>query len=306
MTEEPPRTFRKDFKRFFIRGLAVLLPSVLTLWILVKAYQFIDLAIAQPINAGIRTAMIEIAVRWPAFESVFVPDDSVINQEVIRRVAASESSATVTAVRHDILSAEINSWWSSWSLYLDWIGILVAVVGVYVAGRLVGGFLGRHIYRRLERLITSVPLFKQIYPYVKRIVDFLFSEDKSIKFSRVVIVQYPRKGIWSVGLVTGETMRAIQAESGEAITVFIPSSPTPFTGYTITVPRSEALELPISIDEALLFTISGGVLVPEHQAIIESSTGSSEQREITNPPTPGEKATGSQHEPDSDPGGAPS
>jgi len=99
-------------------------------------------------------------------------------------------------------------------------------------------------------------------------------------------------------------MRAIQAESGEAITVFIPSSPTPFTGYTITIPRSEAIELPISIDEALLFTISGGVLVPEHQEIIESSTGSSEQREITNPPTPGGEATGSQHEPDSDPGGA--
>ena len=304
MTEEPPRTFRKDFKRFFIRGLAVLLPSVLTLWILVKAYQFIDLAIAQPINAGIRTAMVQIAVRWPAFESVFVPDDSVINQELIRRVAASESYATVPAVRHDILSAEINAWWSSWALYLDWIGILVAVVGVYVAGRLVGGFLGRHIYRRLERLITSVPLFKHIYPYVKRIVDFLFSEDKAIKFSRVVIVQYPRKGIWSVGLVTGETMRAIQAESGEAITVFIPSSPTPFTGYTITIPRSEAIELPISIDEALLFTISGGVLVPEHQEIIETATGSSELREITNPPTPGKKATGPQHEPDSDPGGA--
>ena len=293
MTDEPPRTFRKDFKRFFIRGLAVLLPSVLTLWILVKAYQFIDLAIAQPINAGIRTSMVEVAVRWPAMERFFIPDATVIDMEVIRREVASDHWATTASVRHELLRIEISSWWSAWALYLDWIGILVAVVGVYVAGRLVGGFLGRHIYRRLERIITAVPLFKQIYPYVKRIVDFLFSEDKAIKFSRVVVVQYPRKGIWSVGLVTGETMRAIQTESGEAITVFIPSSPAPFTGYTITVPKCDAYELPVSIDEALLFTISGGVLIPEHQAILDSATGGQASVKITNPPTPGPKDPGS-------------
>lgn len=301
MTEEPPRTFRRDFKRFFIRGLAVLLPSVLTLWILVKAYQFIDLAIAQPINAGLRKFMVELAVRWPAFERLFIPEESVIPQEVIRRVAASEQDATASAVRHDLVSTEIAVWWDSWALYLDWIGILVAVIGVYVAGRLVGGFLGRQIYRQIERVITAVPLFKQIYPYVKRIVDFLFSEDKTIKFSRVVIVQYPRKGIWSVGLVTGDTMRAIQAESGDAITVFIPSSPTPFTGYTITIPRSEALEVPISIDEALLFTISGGVLIPEHQTITGATQEDSVPREITNPPTPGHESLGQKKNPESDP-----
>jgi len=283
MTEETPRTFRKDFRRFFIRGLAVLLPSVLTLWILVKAYQFIDLAIAQPINASIRTSMVEVAVRWEPMERIFIPDESTIPTEVARRITGADPTATTAGVQREFVRDRIDTWWSDWSLYLDWIGILVAVIGVYLAGRLVGGFLGRRIYRHLERLITAVPLFKQVYPYVKRIVDFLFSEDKVIKFSRVVVVEYPRKGIWSVGLVTGETMRSIKSESGEAITVFIPSSPTPFTGYTITVPRDSAHELPISIDEALLFTISGGVLVPEHQAMPQAA-GAPVQ--ITNPPTP--------------------
>ena len=66
---------------------------------------------------------------------------------------------------------------------------------------------------------------------------------------------------------TGSTMRSIEKSSGDAVTIFIPSSPTPFTGYTITVPRDEVRELPISIDEALRFTISGGVLVPPKEEI---------------------------------------
>ena len=66
MPDASPKTFRADFKRFFGRGLAVLLPSVLTLWILVKAYQFVDSAIAQPINSGIRAGIAETADRWPA------------------------------------------------------------------------------------------------------------------------------------------------------------------------------------------------------------------------------------------------
>jgi uncharacterized membrane protein len=84
----------------------------------------------------------------------------------------------------------------------------------------------------------------------------------------VVIVEYPRKGIWSLGLMTGETMRVIEAVAGvECVTVFIPSSPTPFTGYTLTVPRDSVIELPISLDEALRFVVSGGVLVPPSQTI---------------------------------------
>ena len=71
MTEAQPRTFRSDFKRFFLRGLAVLLPSVLTLWILVKAYQFVDSAIAQPINSGIRFSLVEASLQWPAFQEIF-------------------------------------------------------------------------------------------------------------------------------------------------------------------------------------------------------------------------------------------
>jgi hypothetical protein len=81
----------------------------------------------------------------------------------------------------------------------------------------------------------------------------------------VVLVQYPRKGIWTIGLHTGGAIRKIDDMIGECVTVFIPSSPTPFTGYTIIVPKEDVIDAPLTIDEALRFVVSGGVLVPEHQ-----------------------------------------
>ena len=267
------KTFGADFKRFFGRGLAVLLPSVLTLWILVKAYQFVDSAIAQPINSGIRAGIAEAADHWPVIGERFVPDEREITAEIGIRSGEKGENADPVAIRRELTRKEVSEWWNEHALALDWIGILVAVLSVYFAGRLLGGFLGRRVQRRLERIITSVPIFKQVYPYVKQVVDFLFSDDKPIKFNRVVAVEYPRRGIWAVGLVTGSSMRSIEEESGESLTIFIPSSPTPFTGYTITVPHKEVHELPISIDEALRFTISGGVLVPPRESIPDRDEG---------------------------------
>ena len=80
MAHDQSRTFAADFKRFFGRGLGVLLPSVLTLWILVKAYQFVDLAIAQPINGGIRAGVAEGAEHWPTLGSPFLPTEEQVDE----------------------------------------------------------------------------------------------------------------------------------------------------------------------------------------------------------------------------------
>jgi uncharacterized membrane protein len=265
MTTNPAaRTFSSDFKRFFLRGLVVLLPSVLTLWIVVKAYQFVDNTIAEPINGWVRVGMIQVATAWEPLRLEFDPSVRAIDAEIETAVAAGNAPATRSKVRADLRAVNIRQWWDDhW--YLDLIGLVVAIIAVYVAGRLLGGFFGRHIYRRLENFITALPVFKQVYPYVKQVVDFLFSDERPIKFNRVVVLEYPRKGIWSVGFLTGDTMKSIARESGDAVTVFIPSSPTPFTGYTITVPRSEVIELPITVEEAIRFAVTGGVLIPGHQ-----------------------------------------
>ena len=248
----------------------MLLPTVLTLWILVKAYEFIDGAIAQPINGGIRIVIDKATPHVEMLDLNFQPTDAAVDAEFARREAAGLINQTDPKVRHDLRVQAIDAWWHArW--YMNYIGIIVAILAVYIAGRLLGGFLGRRLYARLEGLLTSIPLVKQVYPYVKQVVDFLISDDKPIQFNRVVMVEYPRRGIWSIGLVTGTPMRVVQEhvkpKEGPTITVFIPSSPTPFTGYTIAVPKDSVIELPITIDEALRFTISGGVLVPDHQTV---------------------------------------
>lgn len=269
MTSNPSaRTFSSDFKRFFVRGLVVLLPSVLTLWIVVKAYQFVDNAIAEPINGWVRVSMIHISSAWPPMRQYFDADHETIEAEYAAQTKAGVRNVKRDKIRADLRAANVRNWWRErW--YLNFIGIIVAIIAVYVAGRLLGGWFGRAIYRRLERFITALPVFKQVYPYVKQVVDFLFSDERPLKFNRVVVVEYPRKGIWSVGFLTGNTMRSIAGEAGDAVTIFVPSSPTPFTGYTITVPRSEVLELPISVEEAIRFAVTGGVLIPDHQLVKE-------------------------------------
>ncbi len=282
MAEHDDRSFGADFKRFFLRGLVILLPTVLTLWIVMTAYLFVYRQIASPINEGVKTALVQAAKVWQPLRDEFTPTDDQVDQAIANTLVEPEKSrfenkentqlrAEIrermgSRVRSRLRSEAIITWWDSrW--YMNGIGLVVAIVAVYIAGRLLGGFFGKRLYRRIEQFITTLPVFKQVYPHVKQIVDFLFSDDKPIKFNRVVAVEYPRKGIWSVGFQTGGPMRTVAAKSGDSSTVFIPSSPTPFTGYTITVNKEDLIELPITVEEAIRFAVSGGVLVPDHQVV---------------------------------------
>lgn len=261
-----PRSFLADFKVFFLRGLVVLLPSVLTLWIVVKAYQFIDSAIAQPINGGIRVVMHNATPHWKVLSDRFEPDQEDIDSEMTRlRAEGARRLPDENAIRSALRQRFIQDWWDTRFFgMMNLVGIFVAITGVYIAGRLLGGFFGRHIYRRLERALTTVPIFKQVYPSVKQVVDFLFGQDRSLQFSRVVLIEYPRKGLWSVGFVTSSAMRSLPDSADEnTVTVFVPSAPTPFTGYTVIVRQNEVLDISMNIDDALRFIISAGVLVPK-------------------------------------------
>jgi uncharacterized membrane protein len=263
------RTFSGDFRKFFLRGLAVLLPSVLTLWIVVQAYFFVDRSVAEPINAGLRSVVLEAAPRMFDDEQLpgwFIVRDEQIAQMRAERTRNAQRPLPEEVMRTQIRARNLREWWDDhW--YTRFIGLFVAILLIYLAGRLLGGYIGRRLYARLEGFLTRLPVFKQVYPHVKQVVDFLMGQGQErIKFNRVVLVEYPRKGIWTVGLMTGKSMRNIEKVIGDSsVTVFIPSSPTPFTGYTITVPESEVIDLPLTIDEALRFVISGGVLIPDRQ-----------------------------------------
>jgi uncharacterized membrane protein len=272
--KRPKATFGGDFKRFFVRGLAILLPSVLTLWIVWQAYLFLERQVAEPINRGLRQAILWVIPR--TFEDKNLPSWFVVTDEQVHEFrgmlrvettfdAQMRLQQSDAALKAELRAIKFKRFWDAhW--YFRFIGLFVAITLIYLAGRVLGGFIGRSVYARLESLLTRIPVVKQVYPHVKQVVEMIFGEQQ-IAFKKVVLVEYPRKGIWTIGFVTSSGMRSVADAAGEAVlTVFIPSTPTPFTGFTITVSRSEALDLALTIDEALRFVLTGGVLVPAKQS----------------------------------------
>jgi uncharacterized membrane protein len=147
-----------------------------------------------------------------------------------------------------------------------------------VLGALLASYVGRSLWRTVEKFIMNTPFLRKVFPYVKQVTDFLLtSEDQKKLFSRVVAVEYPRKGIWSVGFVTGSGLQeVVNTVRREFLTVIIPTSPTPFTGFVITVPKKQTIDLDMTIEEAFRFIVSGGVITPgsEHAVAVLSKPDS--------------------------------
>lgn len=258
--EAPAPAKRSKTSRLFLRGLGVILPSALTLWLLVAMFRFVDSNIAEPINAGIRLSISAVADNAPLEQ--FLPTAEEVASEQERAAKLRLSSEEGTA-RWRLVRANVDSWWDArW--YLDLTGLALAMVVVYFLGRLVGGYLGRKLLGVFESGLVALPGVRSVYPALKQIVEFLFgSGRKKMSFNRVVMVEYPRPGIWSMGLVTGDAAGPVAAAVGESVTVFMPSSPTPFTGWTVTVPKTDVRDVDMTIDEALRYLVSAGVVVPD-------------------------------------------
>ncbi len=270
-------SFTSDFKRFFTRGLAVLLPTAVTLWLLVQAFGFVYNNVAQPINRATRFAVVWVVPQvWdedklPGWFQV--TDEQLINARATGEVRDSVSDESL---RLDLRRGYLAKFWSD-HRYLNLTGLGIAIMLIYLAGVLLGNFMGKSVYARLENLITRIPGFKQVYPHVKQVVDMIMGDNK-MAFSKVVIVEYPSAGIWTVGFLTGDSLREIDGPAGgQVVSVFIPTSPTPFTGFTINLPKEKVIEISMSIEEALRFVITAGVLAPgvlpeDVPAIIQGAT----------------------------------
>ncbi|HEX5443886.1 MAG TPA: DUF502 domain-containing protein [Pirellulales bacterium] len=142
---------------------------------------------------------------------------------------------------------------------------------LYLLGKFLAAGIGRVVWNLIERGILRLPLVRNVYDSVKQVTDFMFS-DRELEYTRVVAVEYPRKGVWSIAFVTGESLLDIRAATGEPmLSLMIPSSPMSVTGYTITVPKSDTIDLNLTVDQALQFVISCGVVVPAHQLQRQSS-----------------------------------
>jgi len=178
-------------------------------------------------------------------------------------------------------------------LLLSAFAVSILVIVLCFLGQLVTNRLGAWGVRKFESaLVGRVPLVSNVYSSVKQVTDFLFTE-RTIEYNRIVAIEYPRRGIWSLGFVTGESMLEMTTAAGEPLlSILVPTSPMPVTGYTLNVPKTEIIDLNITIDQAFQFCISCGVLVPESQKVTPESlqqaltrrlSGETEQPVVTRP-----------------------
>jgi uncharacterized membrane protein len=253
---------------FFKRGLRALLPTVLTIGVIVIVYNFFSSNIVDPVNDGIEAILMRTGPGRSALESVFGID---VHDPMYQRNGPPRNPGDPPAdPLYNSRGGLKNVNWERVREDLDRryprsVGILVALLLVFTAGFVLATFVGKRILGRFESAMGKFPVVKIIYPYARQVVEF-FMKEKAVTFNTVVAIEYPRKGIYSIGFVTGSGMRQINEVSGrDYVNIFIPSSPTPVTGYVVFFPASEVIPLPISVDQAVRFSISGGVLIPENQ-----------------------------------------
>lgn len=298
-TEHPSGWWYRSFLPFrkaIIRGLAIVTPPLLTIVLFLWAWNIIDSYVLRPVEAIARHSIVwavsdiredrdiakelETTTREGAAIDTgtnplqYVADDGTelvkINQKWIPRSVFMLVESNPGEPRPDSATAYYHRY-----VRLEFLPrhlvipafLSVFILVLYLLGRLFTFGIGRWLWAYIESLIGRLPIVSNVYSSVKQVTDFAFSENE-IQFTRVVAVEYPRKGLWTIGFVTGESMLDIRSAANESVvSVLMPTSPMPATGFVISVPKSQTIDLDITMDQAIQWCVSCGVVVPPHQQV---------------------------------------
>jgi uncharacterized membrane protein len=145
---------------------------------------------------------------------------------------------------------------------LPGIGLVVVLVGLTFIGAVTANFLGRFFLRLSERVLNRMPVIRSVYSAVKQIFETVLAQ-QSGAFREVVLIEYPRRGIWALGFITGTTQGEVQElTEDEMLNVFLPTTPNPTSGFLLFVPKSEVVRLAMSVEEGIKMVVSGGIVTP--------------------------------------------
>lgn len=272
----------RPFRKAVLRGLGVVLPPLLTLALFFWAWSLVQHYVLRPIEGTTRYVIVEAIwdVQSPASEMLDGEGRTVFNRNsqqytVLPRTDEGIPSHVADRVARlvDLKTASAQDCYRAF-VTAEYLRPIVVVpvflclftILLYLLGKLLAARAGSLVWNSFERSISKLPLVRNVYSSVKQVTDFIFKERGDVEYTRVVAVEYPRRGVWSIGFVTGESMLAIRKHAEEPVlSVLMPTSPMPATGFIITVPRSHTLDLNITVDQAIQFVVSCGVVVPSTQ-----------------------------------------
>lgn len=142
------------------------------------------------------------------------------------------------------------------------LGLLIVLLSLIFIGGLAAGMIGRLFLRISEGVVHRTPVLRSIYSAIKQIFHTILA-DRAQTFRQVVLVEFPRTGLWRIGFVTGTTPgKAQEVAPGGLVNVFIPSTPNPTAGFLVLVPKTDAIEIDITVEEAIKLVVSGGIAAP--------------------------------------------
>lgn len=281
---------QRPFRQAILRGLGVVLPPLLTIalffwaWSLVESYvlgpvdwatrTLVVTAIADISDTKTDTAVKEVGGKYIPQDIYDAVKDSPGDVDLMLKLDLEQASA------HEIYHRYVRLvYLQPWAVII--IFIILFTISLYFIGEVLAARVGRGLFNLFEKIINRIPLIRNVYSSVKQVTDFIMGErEQEIEFDQVVAVQYPSQGIWSIGFVTGSTMRTLHEKHGEPfVSVLMPTSPMPATGFTISVPVSQTVNLNITMDQAIQFVVSCGVVVPRTQ-IVENGNATADESAI--------------------------
>jgi uncharacterized membrane protein len=148
--------------------------------------------------------------------------------------------------------------------HIPGVGTILTLLIIFVTGLLTRNFIGNYVVAGWESLLNRIPIVNTIYSSVKQVSDTLFSSTGNA-FRTAVLVQYPREGMWTIAFVTGTPGGDVKQHlQGEHVSIYVPTTPNPTSGFFLMLPKSDVIELNMTVDVALKYIVSMGVVSPDH------------------------------------------
>lgn len=284
-------------RHFIWRGISLIAPPLITLLVLIWLFNAVEQYVLTPLESGVRYSLVKLTSKVydeappgsklldvdkpeagftydgidyvrPPIGRRFMPDHIIKQVEAKQEFLPKDMQRPLSTSDYYAAYVKLSYMPRSFTIPLL---LLLVLGGLYFVGKYFAAGVGRFIFNAVEGLVTQIPFVSNVYSSVKQVTDFVLS-DRDMEFTRVVAVEYPRADIWSIGFVTSESIPQLKnSVNQDLVAVFLPCSPMPMTGYTINISRKSVVDVDLTIDQAIQFMVSCGVVCPSNKLVIDGS-----------------------------------